>query len=456
MMAKSTAVLLSAALAILGIASGATGEESAPATPGRVAGHSIRSSDAPRLAQLLDQPAVAYDLDVTDPVFLKLQDLKNEESRKNQEMLDKLQAARSEIGDIPQIERRQSLERELSAAFAASLQHVKTDFACRQFDLFDESQLRRLCQIDVQFRGVDFFSDSDIAKQLALSDEQQTQIEAIIKQFAGKFPSLMQGSFSLESVRVSSSDPSVVQLVKQRKDQLEKIFTSDQKEAIAAIRGREIDLTRLGPGPRFDLEGIQNSKVPLSQARLLTHSAIRDELSLTTENANALVSAWKKWDEVRKEPGAGDATPPPFPPLKNTLAGGMLRQKLLRDHWKCRYMDACERFQNEAGTRLNDEKRFRLQQIEWQRAPARGILKNPEIFVLNQEQFDQCSAVFAFSTLRMVNAERETDLAKKDVAIRLVRQKVMDSLHAALSPNQWEKLLQLQGKPVSDLILNLP
>jgi hypothetical protein len=115
-------------------------------------------------------------------------------------------------------------------------------------DILTEEQFNRLQQIDWQAQRSNAFSDPQVIQALAITSEQQEQINAITTEFRARWQALFeQGGDSLRE--------KLNELAREQNAQVNDVLTKSQLEEFAAMKGNEFDLKQLLDWARVGEQG---------------------------------------------------------------------------------------------------------------------------------------------------------------------------------------------------------
>ena len=149
---------------------------------------------------LLAEPQVQEDLKIT-----------SEQKTKLKEVVDKLKQGWAENKD--KIEKMTPEERGKLAKETSK----KTNDAI--VGILDENQVKRLKQLDLQDRGPLALFDPDVRKALDVTDDQITQVKALVKETLPE----------LEKAHKMGDRTKMGELVKSARENFQKLFTKEQK-----------------------------------------------------------------------------------------------------------------------------------------------------------------------------------------------------------------------------------
>ena len=108
-------------------------------------------------------------------------------------------------------------------------------------DLLTADQFTRLQQINWQNMGTGAYSDSDVAKSLSITAEQQDKIKSISTEYAAKQREL----FANGGARGEEAREKMQEINKERDKKINDILTKDQLDKFASMKGKDFDVEQL-------------------------------------------------------------------------------------------------------------------------------------------------------------------------------------------------------------------
>lgn len=113
-------------------------------------------------------------------------------------------------------------------------------------EVLNENQLKRFKQIQLQTRGVQAFADPKVAAQLKMSNEQQENIESILKEAGQERVAIFkeaqgQGDFKAIQEKTAALD-------KETNEKVHNVLTADQRRQWKQLIGAEFKLEQQGFG----------------------------------------------------------------------------------------------------------------------------------------------------------------------------------------------------------------
>jgi len=193
------------------------------------------------LTSLAANDAVQKHLGLGSDVVTKLNVLSEEYRVASQKEFTALGIDFTALSDLPAAERAVEMRkanektaevtRKLAAAFVPKLEQLLTP-----------DQLQRLKEIQLQASGVDMWTEPAIAKELDLSDEQNTKLTALRDEYSRRQQQL-DGDFQQRFARIR-------ELNAERDSKALDLLTAVQKEKLSALKGPPFDVSQLGFGRR--------------------------------------------------------------------------------------------------------------------------------------------------------------------------------------------------------------
>lgn len=363
-----------------------------------------------RLGSLLDNSHVLKELDFSDEVIARLQQVKQQEQAALAALSEEFRKERRAMRGLPPAERAERM-RNLSPARRTALQET---FTLQRFGLLTASQLQRLAQIDCQDQGFDVFLSGDAIEAFKLNDEERRKLDEIYNTYMARIGPALPTKPYRESAAVRSTSSKVVAMVKERTVKTDKLLGKERVEKLAELRGKPFDLSRLD-------EPIRDATTTERLVDLIQYEAVRKDLGLTAEEVAAIVAARAKTEWTGQE-------------LERDVTSGQEAAARVREKMLLLRRD----YQTELAKILKEPHFTRLEQIDLQRnwrrlRPLRILPGMPNELELTSEQLTKFQGI-----------ERES---RGGYGPRGNTKDVETKLLELLTPEQREKLKELQGPP---------
>jgi hypothetical protein len=150
------------------------------------------------------------------------------------EMTREMKAAQ----DLPAAQRAERLRPFLESHQAARNASAETA-AVQRFGLLMGPQMVRLNQLDLQVQGIGAFFTDEVAAALKLSADQQQRMETVQSAYEAKFRPLLKGPVYSEAIVLHSTQPAIVELLKERTGKVEEVLSKEQLENPASYPPNE-------------------------------------------------------------------------------------------------------------------------------------------------------------------------------------------------------------------------
>lgn len=405
-----------------------------------------------RLGKLLENLQVLSELKISDEAYARLEDVKDQERGADRQHFEALRAEMDASQQLPAAQRAERM-RAFSDKFQAARSASGENFAVQRFNLLSGPQMQRLSQLDLQDQGIGAFFQDEVATALKLTADQQQKIEAIQTAYEAKFRPLLKGPIYTEAIVLRSTQPAMVELVKERTAKLDEVLSKDQREKLADLRGEPFEQAKLGRalGEMMDLERIRPRISSVLQG-LLPYESVRKELKLTPEAEAGIDAAVTKHREAILS-RAKDFRSQQEGAEKLTALQRALHQQ---EHSVSRMQESRrieKEFTEELGKHITDAQLERLAQINRQRGGryAVGFGGREELGLTTEQQSKVMEIQMKFMRQPEKPPAATEDAAKffqKQMDHRKEMQKKEDAeIMDVLTAEQRQKLKELQGPP---------
>lgn len=281
-----------------------------PGQPGFTPAGTTRASIESSIAfKQYTEPAIQADLKLTDEQKARIAKIPDELLTKHKDAIEKEQAANKEAA-------------EKSAARAAEIQ-TKVDALLEKH--LTTPQRKRLQQMAVQMLGYTTFTNPEVAKALAITDDQKAKFAEMRAEGLEKANSLLpNGGFGIvaDSPDLTKYMEASRKIAQETVAKMVETLTADQKKAWADLAGEPSEAVKAATAARatspfatsFRALGLAppasfNSTIG-RQLTLIQNEKALAELKLDKSAADALTAGWKAIaDETRAAAGNGPAGP---------------------------------------------------------------------------------------------------------------------------------------------------
>jgi hypothetical protein len=415
-----------------------------------------------RLGKLLENLQVLSELKISDEAYARLEDVKDQERGSDRQQFDALRAEMDVTQQLPAAERAEKM-RAFSEKFQAARSASGENFAVQRINLLSGPQIQRLSQLDLQDQGIGVFFQDEVATPLKLTADQQQKIEAIQTAYEAKFRPLLKGPIYTEAIVLRSTQPAMVDLVKERTAKVDEVLSKEQRDKLAELRGEPFEQAKLGRalGELSDRGFIRPRISPVLQS-LLAYESVRKELKLTPEAEAGLDAAMAKHREAilgrakvfrTQQEGAEKLTA-----LQRALQQQEQSASRLQDSQKIQ-----QDFNAELSKHITDAQLERLAQINRQRGGryAVGFGGREELGLTTEQQ----SKVMEIQMKFMRQQTEKPPAAAEDAAKffqkqmdhrKEIQQKEDAEIMDVLTADQRQKLKELQGPPFDISTLDTP
>lgn len=418
-----------------------------------------------RLAKLLENLFVLDELNITDEAFTQLENVKGDERVIVRRQSDALSREMKAAQGLPVAERAERMRIFMSAIQAARDAGAET-LAVQRFNILTGPQMERLNQLDLQDQGIGAFYDEDVDAALQLTGDQEKKLEDLRVAYEPKFQMLLKGPLVTEATVVRSTQPEVIELLKERTAKVENLLTKEQIEKLAELHGPVFQLSRLGRtlGEMPDRDLAPPRISPMLQS-LLEFEAVRQDLKLTPEVEAGINAAIAKHQQsIREVFGPAAQASLEVDDAKLSAVKQALKREVNSTSLSQKSRQLAKEYTDELSKQLKDSHLARLKQINWQRGLQYALMSEgrDEIgFTLEQSQkmmsIRMESMRAQLSPALPPNPEAARDFFAKQIELRKEQQKKEDArLLEILTPEQRQKLKELQGPPFDVSLLDPP
>jgi len=441
-------------------------DEPAPKEKGAPATIQLDQAKTLRLGKLLENVRVLSELKVSDDVFARLEDIKQQEQGAERAQFDELKKMMDATKNLPAAERAERMQA-FMPKFQAARNATGETFADQRFGLLTAEQIERLDQLDLQDQGIGAFFLDEIAQALKLSDDQQQRIETIRTTYEAKFLQHMKSPFYQESMALRSTQPAILELLKERTAKVDEVLSKEQREKLAELQGKPFDQTRMGrvPGELVDLDRLRPRISPILQS-LLSYDAVRKDLKLGPDAGAGVDAAIAKHrEEMLRRSKAMQAQMAEAEKL-SALQKAVQREEQMADRMlQSRKLE--KEYADELNKYLTDAHVTRLKQINYQRGLryALGFDGRDELG-LTTDQMQKIMEIQMTASRQQIelhtpplpqNPEATREFFAKQMERRKEQQKKEDAqMLDVLIPEQRQKLQELQGPPFDLSLLDAP
>jgi hypothetical protein len=192
--------------------------------------------------QLLTNEAVQKDLELADDQKADLKKIAEDAQAQARALFGNFQGFR-DLSEAEQEKRRAEMREKGEAMGKEVLKKVQAVLLPHQMD--------RLQEIFIQVRGTDALSDAEIAKQLAITEEQKGKLEAVRDEIRQK---MFQGGQGGQQDREAAM-ARFAALRKEREEKSLAVLTSTQKEQFEKMKGEKFDIEAAGLRQGFGFGG---------------------------------------------------------------------------------------------------------------------------------------------------------------------------------------------------------
>jgi hypothetical protein len=459
------------ALAILALVTGLAGINLAdePAAKGKEAPGAVIQLDRVktlRLGKLLENLHILSELNISDETYARLEDAKDQGRLADRQYSNGLSKILKEARDLPAAERAERLRQYVQNHQEGRNANAET-FALQRFGLLSGPQMERLNQLDLQEQGLDAFFANELASALKLTADQQKQIEDIGAAYEAKFRPLLKGPIYTESIVIRSKQPAVVELLKERTAKVEQVLGKEQVEKLADLRGKPFELSRMGraPGELMDFDLTRSRISPMVQ-NLLSFDAVRKDLKLTPEEEAGIDAAMAKRQQGILDRGRALQADEQGGEKLSAVQRALRREEQSQDHM-LKFQQIEKEYAEDLSKHLKDPHLARLKQINLQRGVkyAVGFGGRDELGLTT----DQMQKILSIQSdlrrqemdLRPPLGIRSPDEMRAEITKRMERRQEIQKKEEAqllevLTPEQRQKLKELQGPPFDVSLLEAP
>jgi hypothetical protein len=221
---------------IVALVAGTLAASTAQAQQGRGFGFGRSMSS---LMTLAANEAVQKDLGVGADVAGKLRTLSEDYRTASRKEFEALGIDFQAINDLPEAERA-AKRREVGEKLTAVAAKLDGEFNPKLKEALSADQFKRLRQIQIQAAGIETFIDPDVAKELALTDEQRKKIADLRTEYERKQQDLprTEGNFQERFAKIR-------ELNAERDNKANELLTAEQKTKLTALKGNAFDVSQL-------------------------------------------------------------------------------------------------------------------------------------------------------------------------------------------------------------------
>jgi hypothetical protein len=416
-----------------------------------------------RLGKLLENLHVLTELKIDDDVFARLEDVKDQQRAAERQQMDEFSREMRAAQDLPAAQRAERLRPFLQTHQAARNASAET-VAIRRFGLLTGPQMERLNQLDLQDQGIGAFFTDEVAGALKLSADQQQQIETIQSTYEAKFRPLLKGPIYTEAIVLRSTQPAMIELLKERTAKVEQVLSKEQLEKLAALRGKPFDLSRMGRalGEIMDRDLTPPRLSPMVQ-NLLSFDAVRKDLKLTPEEEAGIDAAIAKHRNAILDRGRLLLANKQEADKLSAVQRALKREEEMVNRLQ-EFRKNEKELTDELGKYLKDSHLTRLKQIHYQRGARHALFEARNELGLSTDQMEKITAIQLelhnpakplpplpqnFDELKVLQAN-QFDRRKK------LQEKEDAKFLEILTPEQRQKLKELQGPPFDVSLLDGP
>ena len=189
---------------------------------------------------LLNAPTVQKDLELTPEQMAKGKELAAEFQAEMLRAVLGLVGNPFELAALPPAQREAKL-REVKAKGELLGRTLSEKYKPKAEALLSPEQAARLQQIGRQAAGASILGDPQLAKELALSEEQKSKLSGVLKDFAQKQSAAAAGA-ALGATDSKEVFAKIWEAMQERDAAAAKLLTAEQAEKYAALRGKPIDV----------------------------------------------------------------------------------------------------------------------------------------------------------------------------------------------------------------------
>jgi hypothetical protein len=408
----------------------------------------INQAKALRMAKLLGHLYVLNELDISDEVYATLTDLQQRESTAESRFHLELMKEQTSLPPPARDAHMATFMPAYKTRRGAALE----DFAYQRFILLSGPQMERLSQMDFQEQGVNAFSTEDVVAVLKLSDDQKQQLAEIRATYEPKLSDLFKLRLYFEKDGVRSTDPAVMDVVRERSSKIEQILNKEQVDKLAKLRGKPVELANLDVSararPRIERALPWNFLVLM---KLISYEAVRRELKMTPLEESDLSAAQEKYDrasrsEINELPREGlSAVQRDWLQLSQVAGQWLKVQKL-----ELEFAAVTKRCLNDSRLKRLDEislqRDWRILRVSGDPGAAFGSSGRYELELSRAQVSKMVSIEKDFHHRRAAlfsNGEGKENLTR----IKEFKAEEETQLREILTPEQRQKLKELQGPP---------
>ena len=194
------------------------------------------------LVSLASNEAVQKDLGLSGDVVSKLNTLNDDYRAARTKEYSTAGIDFQNFGDLSNDERQK-----LTAKMNDVNTKLNEEFTPKLKELLSADQMKRLRQIQVQEQGASSLTSADVAKELALTDDQKKKLEEVQAEYGRKQRELFAGGGGGDQQERFAK---FRELSSTRDKQALEVLTAEQKTKYEALKGSAFDVSQLGFGGR--------------------------------------------------------------------------------------------------------------------------------------------------------------------------------------------------------------
>jgi hypothetical protein len=183
------------------------------------------------IAQLIGNKGVQEEIKITDEQKEKL-------TEATKGLREKMREKFSELKDLPKEESGKKMFEMMAEMNVAVAKEIEP--------ILKPEQMKRLKQIERQVMGIAAFSNKEVVKELAISDEQISKIKEVVETMTKERNEMIQEAFKNKGGNREEMREKMTALTKEATSKVEGILTDGQKTKVKELMGEKFELKMEG------------------------------------------------------------------------------------------------------------------------------------------------------------------------------------------------------------------